>query len=101
MIEIPTKGCYMSEVNQGNASVETQKSNDSVEVSRIQKKYRLRTLAETERRCIIKTLKHCNGNKTHAAKSLGISQKTLYNKIADYDLREQFVKEKAKKEVSA
>lgn len=85
----------MSQVNQENASSESQ---DSVEVNKIQKRYRIRTLAQRERQYIVKTIKHFKGNKTHAAKALGISQKTLYNKIAEYDLRSEFVKEKTKQE---
>jgi DNA-binding NtrC family response regulator len=39
------------------------------------------TLAELERRHIISVLDLCAGNKTQAAKKLGISVKTLYNKF--------------------
>ncbi|MDF1567672.1 MAG: sigma-54 dependent transcriptional regulator [Spirochaetaceae bacterium] len=39
------------------------------------------TLEEVERRYITETMKSLNGNKTLAADSLGISRKTLYNKL--------------------
>ena len=33
---------------------------------------------------IINTLDHCLGNRTHAAKILGISIRTLRNKLSEY-----------------
>ena len=44
-----------------------------------------RTLAEVERHLILGTLDRCLGNRTHAAKVLGISIRTLRNKLNDYD----------------
>jgi hypothetical protein len=43
-----------------------------------------RTLAEVERDLILETLKHCLGNRTHAANILGISIRTLRNKLNEY-----------------
>jgi DNA-binding NtrC family response regulator len=43
-----------------------------------------RTLAEVERELILETLKHCLGNRTHAAHALGISIRTLRNKLNEY-----------------
>ncbi len=43
-------------------------------------------IAKLEREMIIKALKKCNGNKTKAAKLLGISRKSLFNKIRDYKI---------------
>ncbi|OJV46611.1 MAG: sigma-54-dependent Fis family transcriptional regulator [Alphaproteobacteria bacterium 43-37] len=43
-----------------------------------------RTVAEVERDLIINTLTHCSGNRTHAATILGISIRTLRNKIRQY-----------------
>src|SRR5271154_7147469 len=40
-----------------------------------------RTVAEVERDLILETLKHCLGNRTHAANVLGISIRTLRNKL--------------------
>lgn len=42
------------------------------------------TLGELERRYIIKALEYFDGNKTQAAHALGITIKTLYNKLHEY-----------------
>lgn len=42
------------------------------------------TVAEVERDLILNTLNHCLGNRTHAAKILGISIRTLRNKLNQY-----------------
>ena len=42
------------------------------------------TLADMERSLIIDTLQHCLGNRTHAATVLGISIRTLRNKLRQY-----------------
>ncbi|WP_019401580.1 MULTISPECIES: helix-turn-helix domain-containing protein [unclassified Chelatococcus] len=41
-------------------------------------------MAVVERELILATLVYCNGNRTHAARMLGISIRTLRNKLADY-----------------
>jgi two-component system, response regulator FlrC len=43
-----------------------------------------RTVADVERDLILETLKHCFGNRTHAANILGISIRTLRNKLTVY-----------------
>jgi DNA-binding NtrC family response regulator len=43
-----------------------------------------RTVADVERHLIIDTLSHCLGNRTHAANILGISIRTLRNKVKQY-----------------
>lgn len=43
-----------------------------------------RTVADVERDLIIETLNHCLGNRTHAANILGISIRTLRNKLKQY-----------------
>jgi len=43
-----------------------------------------RTVAEVEQALIIQTLDHCLGNRTHAANILGISIRTLRNKLKAY-----------------
>ncbi len=42
------------------------------------------TLATAERRIVLATLEHCNGNKTLCARTLGIDRKTLHRKLALY-----------------
>lgn len=42
------------------------------------------TVADMEQRLIIDTLQHCLGNRTHAANILGISIRTLRNKLKEY-----------------
>ena len=44
-----------------------------------------RTVAAVERNLIIDTLQHCLGNRTHAANILGISIRTLRNKLKLYN----------------
>ncbi len=44
-----------------------------------------RTVADVERDLIIDTLRHCFGNRTHAATILGISIRTLRNKLKEYN----------------
>lgn len=43
-----------------------------------------RSIADVERDMIINTLEHCLGNRTHAANILGISIRTLRNKLNQY-----------------
>ena len=42
------------------------------------------TVADMEQRLILDTLSHCLGNRTHAANILGISIRTLRNKLKEY-----------------
>ena len=44
-----------------------------------------RTVADVERDLILETLQHCLGNRTHAANILGISIRTLRNKLRLYN----------------
>ena len=43
-----------------------------------------RTVAQVEQQLILNTLDHCLGNRTHAANILGISIRTLRNKLKEY-----------------
>jgi two-component system, response regulator FlrC len=43
------------------------------------------TVAKVEQDLILDTLDHCLGNRTHAARILGISIRTLRNKLNEYD----------------
>ena len=44
-------------------------------------------IKELETQFILQTLKHHNGNRTHAAKTLGISLRTLRNRINEFTNR--------------
>ena len=58
------------------------------------------TLADLEKHYILRAIIHYNGNKTKAAEKLGITIKTLYNKLHDYGVFEKFaVHTGTKKEV--
>jgi DNA-binding NtrC family response regulator len=46
------------------------------------------SVGEMERKLILTTLDQTNGNRTHAAKLLGISLRTLRNKLRDYRVEE-------------
>ena len=43
-------------------------------------------LEETQRETILRVLAQCNGNRKLAAEKLGISERTLYRKIKEYNL---------------
>jgi DNA-binding NtrC family response regulator len=42
------------------------------------------SLAEAERALILATLQHCNHHKERTAAALGVSLKTLYNRLKEY-----------------
>jgi len=44
------------------------------------------SMAEIERMAVINTLRACGGNKAKTARQLGVSEKTIYNKIKQYNL---------------
>src|SRR6185436_9216019 len=46
------------------------------------------SVGEMERKLILTTLEQTNGNRTHAAKLLGISLRTLRNKLREYRVEE-------------
>ncbi|MDQ8727777.1 helix-turn-helix domain-containing protein [Bradyrhizobium sp. LHD-71] len=45
------------------------------------------TVADVERELVLQTLASCNGNRTHAARVLGVSVRTLRNRIRLYTAR--------------
>jgi len=47
------------------------------------------TLNDMERQIILTTLRQWEGNRTHAAKELGITRRTLLNKIKEYGTDER------------
>jgi DNA-binding NtrC family response regulator len=65
----------------GNGSVAAQAAQTAEQVTR---SLVGRTVADVERELILETLKHCLGNRTHAANILGISIRTLRNKLNEY-----------------
>ena len=44
-------------------------------------------LSEVEKRHILSALEHSKGNRTHAARTLGISIRTLRNKLNEYNYK--------------
>jgi two-component system, NtrC family, response regulator AtoC len=46
-------------------------------------------VARAERAAVIAALKAAGGQKTLAARMLGVSYKTLFNKIHEHDIREE------------
>jgi transcriptional regulator with GAF, ATPase, and Fis domain len=51
------------------------------------------TLARVEREFILQTLRHNQGNRTHAANSLGISIRSLRDRIRNYRIHGEYVPE--------
>jgi len=45
-----------------------------------------RSFDQLERQALIDTLKHCDGSRNQAAEMLGVSLKSVYNKIKKYEL---------------
>ncbi|EIM27731.1 response regulator with CheY-like receiver, AAA-type ATPase, and DNA-binding domains [Microvirga lotononidis] len=67
---------------QANAAATTPETEQAIDVLR-----RIlvgRTIADVERHLILDTLASCFGNRTHAARILGISIRTLRNKLNEY-----------------
>jgi len=56
----------------------------SMAAEAVQRNFVGQTVAEVEQQLIIDTLSHCLGNRTHAANILGISIRTLRNKLKEY-----------------
>ena len=44
------------------------------------------TMADAEREILLATLRHCGGNKRRTADVLGVSLKTVYNKLVGYGI---------------
>lgn len=58
----------------------------SVQIAEEESTAELISLKDLEKDHIVKTLQAMNGNKTRTAKSLGITVKTLYNKLHSYEI---------------
>jgi DNA-binding NtrC family response regulator len=56
----------------------------SIDESSIVKLLVGRSIEDVERELILETLLACNGNRTHAAEKLGITVRTLRNKLAKF-----------------
>ena len=54
------------------------------------------TLHQAEKEYILSALNHFGGNKTKAAGALGVTIKTLYNKIHSYGLAEEMIRTPSK-----
>lgn len=52
------------------------------------------TIAEIEKQSILQAMQFYHGNKTVAAKSLGIALRTLYDKLGQYELEEKIKEDK-------
>ena len=48
------------------------------------------TVEEAEKQLILRTLEHTRNNKTRAAEILGISLKTLHNKLKEYGAGKEY-----------
>ncbi len=46
------------------------------------------TIDNAEKNAIIKILRECDGNRTHASEKLGISRRSLHRKILKYELED-------------
>jgi DNA-binding NtrC family response regulator len=44
------------------------------------------TVKEAEKQLIIRALKETDGNRTHAAKKIGMSRRTFHRKLHEYQL---------------
>lgn len=80
---ILTDGQYIEAAHLPEFAVEVK-----VEKVEVKASYQEFTLFDLEKKHIIDTLDHLSGNKTRAAKALGITVKTLYNKLHSYGLIE-------------
>lgn len=58
-------------------------------VKQVEVKPVYKTMAQVEEEYIFKILGETSGNKTQAAKILGFTLKTLYNKLNSYDARDK------------
>ncbi len=47
-------------------------------------------IAEMEKRAILGTIRMLNGGKIRAAKLLGIGKTTLYRKLKEYEIEDEF-----------
>ncbi|MDP2125612.1 MAG: sigma-54 dependent transcriptional regulator [Parvibaculum sp.] len=72
-------GSRLDDVNLGDVAHKAAAAADAVSRAFVGK-----TVAQVEQDLILQTLDHCLGNRTHAANILGISIRTLRNKLKEY-----------------
>ena len=86
-IATPIKATVINHVNDGNM-LEYETTQDA-EVEYLQEKSANDNLSlqDKENEVIIKALRKYNGKRKDAAKELGISERTLYRKIKEYDIK--------------
>ena len=65
---------------------EVEEIQDSAQPSTLNSPLSTPNLEETQRETILRVLAQCNGNRKLAAEKLGISERTLYRKIKEYNL---------------
>lgn len=82
-LAVVVEGQYVDEQHLPELKVEKVKEEVKIEV-----KFEEIALHDLEKAHILATLDHLAGNKTRAAKSLGITVKTLYNKLHSYGMIE-------------
>jgi len=82
-LAVVVEGQYIDEQHLPELRVEKVKEEVKIEV-----KFEEACLHDLEKKHILATLDHLGGNKTRAAKSLGITVKTLYNKLHSYGMIE-------------
>lgn len=83
VLERATAFAEMSEIQEGDINLSSGLSEPSARTG----SFVGLELEEIEKRAIIETLEHCEGNKQAAADMLGVSQKSIYNKINKYDIK--------------
>jgi DNA-binding NtrC family response regulator len=77
--EIGPEAIFLDDTHTGGATEPAGAASDSSTAGLVG-----RTVSDVERDLIIDTLLHCLGNRTHAANILGISIRTLRNKLKQY-----------------
>ena len=87
-ILLASNGCLTPETIIIQHPTNTVKSSENTDATPVIKKgtsFTGKTISEVEKELIIETLQHCLGNRTHAANILGISIRTLRNKLKNYN----------------
>lgn len=72
------------EITENDIILNIQSNNDNESENNESEKLVGRSVADVEKKLIIDTLEHCIGNRTQAANILGISIRTLRNKLNEY-----------------